>query len=330
MKPKIFIGPMSKNIVDAIIKYSNENDIEIGLIPSRRQVEFDGGYVNNWTTKNFCEYVRSRSNKILLVRDHAGPSQGHSEDDGIVSFIEDCKHFDIVHVDVWKKHKDYQEGLLSTIDFILKGFSLNPNLLFEVGTEESIRPTNEIELNNLLEDLKKLLPLEVYGQIRYAVIQSGTALKGNTNIGSFNQYRLIEMVKVVKNHGMISKEHNGDYLTNELVKSKFENGLDCINIAPEFGQVETKIILGIIKDIHPKLIDEFYKICYDSKRWVKWVDADFIPENNKEEIINISGHYVFSEPKFIELKNKLNYNNLDSDVQQAIYNRIDELIKTMG
>jgi hypothetical protein len=330
MKPKIFIGPMSKNIVDAIIKYSNENDIEIGLIPSRRQVEFDGGYVNNWTTKNFCEYVRSRSNKILLVRDHAGPSQGYSEDDGIVSFIEDCKHFDIVHVDVWKKHKDYQEGLLSTVDFILKGFSLNPNLLFEVGTEESIRPTNEIELNNLLEDLKKLLPLEVYGQIKYAVIQSGTALKSNTNIGSFNQYRLIEMVKVVKNHGMISKEHNGDYLTNDLVKSKFENGLDCINIAPEFGQVETKIILGIIKANHPELIDEFYKICYDSKRWVKWVDADFIPENNKEEIINISGHYVFSEPKFIELKNKLNYNNLDSDVQQAIYNRIDELIKTMS
>ena len=330
MKPKIFIGPMSKNIVDAIIKYSNENDIEIGLIPSRRQVEFDGGYVNNWTTKDFCEYVRSQSNKILLVRDHAGPSQGYSEDDGMDSFIEDCKYFDIVHVDVWKKHKDYQEGLLSTVDFILKGFSLNPNLLFEVGTEESIRPTNEIELNNLLEDLKKLLPLEVYGQIRYAVIQSGTALKGNTNIGSFNQYRLIKMVKVVKNHGMISKEHNGDYLTNELVKSKFENGLNCINIAPEFGQIETKIILGIIKDNHPELIDEFYKICYDSKRWVKWVDADFIPENNKEEIINISGHYVFSEPKFIELKNKLNYNNLDSDVQQAIYNRIDELIKTIN
>jgi DNA modification methylase len=27
MNPKIFIGPMSKNIVDAIISYSNENDV---------------------------------------------------------------------------------------------------------------------------------------------------------------------------------------------------------------------------------------------------------------------------------------------------------------
>lgn len=330
MKPKIFIGPMSKNIVDAIIKYSNDNNVEIGLIPSRRQVEFDGGYVNNWTTKDFCEYVRSKSNKILLVRDHAGPSQGYSDDDGMESFIEDCKYFDVIHVDVWKKHKEYRDGLIATVDFILKGFSLNSNLLFEVGTEEAIRPTNEIELNNLLEDLKELLPLDAYGQIKYAVIQSGTALKGNTNIGNFNQDRLIEMTKVAKNHGMISKEHNGDYLSNELVKSKFENGLNCINIAPEFGQIETKIILDIIKTNHPELLDEFYEICYDSKRWVKWVDSDFIPENNKEEIINISGHYVFSEPKFIELKNKLNYNNLDSEVQQAIYNRVDELIKTIN
>jgi hypothetical protein len=330
MKPKIFIGPMSKNIVDAIINYSNENNVEIGLIPSRRQVEFNGGYVNNWTTKDFCEYVRSKSNKILLVRDHAGPSQGYSEDDGIDSFIEDCKYFDIIHVDVWKKHKEYRDGLLATVEFILKGYRLNPNMLFEVGTEEAIRPTNEIELNNLLEDLKELLPLDIYGQIKYAVIQSGTALKGNTNIGNFNQDRLIEMVKVARNHDMISKEHNGDYLTNELVKSKFNNGLNCINIAPEFGQIETKIILNIIKTNHIELLDEFYEICYESKRWVKWVDADFIPEDNKEEIINISGHYVFSEPKFIELKNKLNYNNLDSEVQQAIYNRIDELIKTIN
>ena len=76
MKPKIFIGPMSKNIVDAIIDYSNDNNVHIGLIPSRRQIEFDGGYVNNWTTQEFCDYVKSKTNNILLVRDHSGPLQG--------------------------------------------------------------------------------------------------------------------------------------------------------------------------------------------------------------------------------------------------------------
>jgi len=328
MKPKIFIGPMSKNIVDAIINYSNENNVEIGLIPSRRQVEFNGGYVNNWTTKDFCEYVRSKSNKILLVRDHAGPSQGYSEDDGIDSFIEDCKYFDIIHVDVWKKHKNYEDGLKATISFIKLGYGINNNLQFEVGTEVAIRPTDATELKQLLTDLKTELPEEIYSKITYAVIQSGTALKGNTNIGRFNQDRLIDMINVVDEFGLISKEHNGDYLTNKLVKSKFKNGLDCINIAPEFGQIETKIILKEIKINYPDLFDEFYQICYDSKRWVKWVDKSFIAENNKEEVINISGHYVLSEPKFIELKNKFN-NDLNKLIQEKVYFRINELITTL-
>ena len=97
---KIFIGPMSKNIVDSVIEFSNNSGITLGLIPSRRQVEYDGGYVNNWKTLDFCEYVRSKTDKVLLVRDHSGPGQGYYEDDGIESFKNDCKYFDVVHVDV--------------------------------------------------------------------------------------------------------------------------------------------------------------------------------------------------------------------------------------
>ena len=58
--PKYYIGPMSKNIVDAIIEFCNETNNKIGLIPSRRQVERDGGYVNNWSTKEFSEYVNGK------------------------------------------------------------------------------------------------------------------------------------------------------------------------------------------------------------------------------------------------------------------------------
>ena len=50
---KFYIGPMSKNVVDSIIEFTEETGNKIGLIPSRRQVEYNGGYVNNWTTKNF-------------------------------------------------------------------------------------------------------------------------------------------------------------------------------------------------------------------------------------------------------------------------------------
>ena len=58
---KICFGPMSKNIVDSIIKLSNDEKISFTLIPSRRQIEYNGGYVNNWTTKEFSEYVYNNS-----------------------------------------------------------------------------------------------------------------------------------------------------------------------------------------------------------------------------------------------------------------------------
>ena len=34
------------------------------LIPSRRQIEYNGGYVNNWSTKEFSDYIKKRSKYI--------------------------------------------------------------------------------------------------------------------------------------------------------------------------------------------------------------------------------------------------------------------------
>ena len=59
--PKLFIGPMTKNVVDTIIKFCDVENQSIGLIPSRRQIEYDGGYVNNWATYQFTAYVKERS-----------------------------------------------------------------------------------------------------------------------------------------------------------------------------------------------------------------------------------------------------------------------------
>ena len=57
---------MSKNVVDCVIKHSQKHSI--GLIPSRRQVDYCGGYVNNWDTQTFSEYFKNK--KVLLCRDH--------------------------------------------------------------------------------------------------------------------------------------------------------------------------------------------------------------------------------------------------------------------
>ena len=48
---------MSKNIVDSIIEFQINQILKVGLIPSRRQIEYDGGYCNNWTTEEFSKYA---------------------------------------------------------------------------------------------------------------------------------------------------------------------------------------------------------------------------------------------------------------------------------
>jgi len=154
--------------------------------------------------------------------------------------------------------------------------------------------------------------------IKYAVVQSGVGLDlgKRVNTGNFDLDRLKDFIRVCKRWGKLSKEHNGDYLTNEDVKVRFEAGLDSLNIAPEFGQLETLCYLEHMGDD----IEDYYKICYDSKRWEKWVDVDFVLEDNKEELIKICGHYVLSDKKFLEIKP-----NIDIIIKSKIKNKLGDL-----
>jgi fructose/tagatose bisphosphate aldolase len=311
---KYFIGPMTKNVVDAILEFSEETGNVIGFIPSRRQVEWDGGYVNNWTTKEFSEYV---SGRLPIKRDHSGPGQGYTDDDGFESLKEDCKYLDYIHIDPWKKYPKYDDGLDWTVKMIEFCYELNPNIQYEIGTEQSIREFDADELDDFVNDVNKRLPFQIFKKITHLVIQSGTSLKGNVNTGEYDSERLTEMVDVASKWGLISKEHNGDYIPVELIKEKMSLGLDSINIAPEFGLIET--ISYIESNID---IDKFWKICYDSKRWVKWVDDSFDPINQKEDLIKICGHYVLSHSDFISIKP-----NIDDVIKQNVKKKLYELYR---
>ena len=318
MEIKYFIGPMSKNIVDTIVEFCSNTGNTIGLIPSRRQVEWDGGYVNNWTTEEFSKYVTT----LPLQRDHGGPGQGNNDDDGFESLSYDARHFQLIHIDPWKKCPRYTDGLEKTIEMIKFAYNINPQLIFEVGTEEAIRPFEADELNQLVVDLQVALPKEIYKRIKYLVIQSGTSLKGTDQTGEYNSDRLKQMIEVAKRHDLISKEHNGDYIPVEVIKEKFDLGLDCINIAPEFGLIETLTYLSEIKD--EKTFDRFWQICYDSKRWVKWVNPGFDPYVNKEQLIKICGHYVLTNPEFIsEIKSQ--FPNIDTKIKNNVTRKLKQL-----
>ncbi len=312
---------MSKNIVDAILEYTYETGNEIGLIPSRRQIEYNGGYVNNWTTEQFSKHTKM---KLILKRDHSGPGQGYNDDDGYKSLEEDCKFFDKIHIDPWKKYPKYKDGLQWTIDMINFCYELNSNIRYEIGTEEAIRVFEPEELNLLVEDLKSNLDNKVFNQIEYLVIQSGTSLKGNANTGEYDKNRLLSMIEVAKKHNLISKEHNGDYIPSDLIKEKFRLGLDSINIAPEFGLIETQTYLDNIKDNN--LLDIFFNICYNSKRWEKWVDDKFNPHENKIELIKICGHYILTNEEF-QTQIKSNLKDIDKKIKDNIKLKLNELFR---
>jgi hypothetical protein len=322
MNPKFFIGPMSKNVVDTVIEFCEKTGNQIGLIPSRRQIDFDGGYVNNWKTEEFVNYVKSKTNKILLVRDHSGPSQGKNEDDGYTSLREDCKYFDVIHIDPWKKYNDYDSGLKKTIGMINFCYNINQKLIYEIGTEESIKKFDVNDVEQLIYDLKNNLNIEIFNKILYIVIQSGTSLLGNNQTGSYDSNRLKNMIEIVKKNNFISKEHNGDYIDTNIIYEKFEIGLQTINIAPEFGLIETQTYLEEIDD--ESLMSKFYEICYKSNKWIKWVKNDFVPEQNKKELIKICGHYVLSDNEFVD-EIKIKFPNIDYKIKKNIENKLNEL-----
>jgi len=319
---KYFIGPMTKNVVDAILEYSNKSGNIIGLIPSRRQVEFDGGYVNNWTTEEFSKYIRSTPSNTVLKRDHSGPGQGQSDDDGYQSLSEDCKYLDLIHIDPWKKYPAFNLGLKETIKMIKHCYDLNPSIEYEVGTEEAIRRFEPYELDELVSQLKSKLDSEVFAKIKYLVIQSGTSLKGNIQTGAYDSQRLLDMVAVAKKYNLISKEHNGDYIPVHIIHEKFELGLDSINIAPEFGLIETQTYLDQMEENGEDFIN-YWQICYDSNKWVKWVDNGFDPIARKKELIQICGHYVLSNTSFVAIKKKYPY--IDNIIKYNLLNKLYQL-----
>ena len=316
---KYFFGVISKNQVDIAIEYATKYNKEVIFIPSRRQIEFNGGYVNNWSTKTFSEYVKLKNISVKIQRGHGGPGQGLYNDDGYESLKDDCKYFDMIHIDPWKKYPELNEGIRWTIDMINFCYNKNPDIEYEIGTEEAIRSYSSEELEQIIIALKNNLSDKVFNKIKYCVIQCGNSLINCKNNNKYDEEKLISMLNVVKKYNLISKEHNGDYNDISIIKQKEQLGLEYINIAPEFGTIESSVILNKIK-CNEKHYAEIYDMCIKSEKWKKWVSSDFDIENNKDQIILITCHYIYSNEDFLKIKNE--YSDIDIDIKRQLSNKL--------
>jgi len=316
-KIRLFVGPMSKEIVDIAIEYDKKKN-PLGLIPSRRQIENSGGYVNNWSTSEFSHYVKSRNSNICLVRDHGGPGQGSESDDGLESLRSDiASQFDILHIDPWKTCKTLEQGIEKTESLIRLCCRLSGNIIFEVGTEEAIFPYTDKDLDTILSRLQKRLG-DKFERVKYAVIQSGVKISGTENVGNFDPNRLERMVKIVKNYGLLSKEHNGDYLTAPQIQVRSMLGLDSINIAPEFGVAQTRLLLqeGLIS------LDDALKTCKEVDKFSKWIPEEYKHVPPERMIVEVSGHYCFTKEPF-----KSAISQIKEKLSMHLFERFDEIYR---
>ena len=304
---------MSKNIVDSVIEM---NSPILGLLPSLRQIDYNSGYVNNWNTETFYNYVKEKSN-ITIQRDHGGIKQGYNNE--YDSFKYDAEYTDIIHIDPWKHYSNFKNGLEETIRNINYIYNINPKIKYEVGTEEAIRRFSLNELVELIDKLKINLTSLQFDNIEYICIQSGVGLDliNRKNTGTFNIEKLKSMIDVCEKFGKKSKEHNGDYLNKDEIQIRFNNKLNTLNIGPEIAQIETKTYLDFM---NKNEIDEFYQTCLNSEKWKKWVPLNY-DITNKESLIMVCGHYNFNN-----LPKTINLNDIQYEVKLRLKNKLKELI----
>jgi hypothetical protein len=359
------VGPMSKNCVDATVELSNDYNIPLMLIASRRQIDsksHGGGYVNNWTTEQFSKYVQNIDKKgiTFLARDHGGPWQNTKEvennlslraamESAKLSFKTDIESdFNIIHID---PSIDIY-GTPSVDEILLRIYELldycwtiarknNKDIVFEVGTEEQSGGTNTAEqLDYVLRKVNEFCNSNKLPNPTFVVVQTGTKVMETRNVGTFDvpfriknelpaEIQIPKMVEICENNNILLKQHNTDYLSDEALSWHPKFGIHSANVAPEFGVAETRALLSLFDEYNLNdYKEQFLRISYESKKWDKWMIDKSQPDYIKAVI---SGHYVFSHPNVVELKKeaqlKINNLNIDDFLKQEVKRSIFRYIK---
>jgi len=354
------VGPMSKNCVDATIELAEQYKTPLMLIASRRQIDseqFGGGYVENWTTEQFADYVIEKdiNKNIILARDHGGPWQNElekSQNMNLKDAMQSAKDsyqadidagFHMLHIDpsVYIHSQPDTDQILERVyelyDFCWSyAQQKNQDIIFEIGTEEQSGSNNsKEELEYTLESMKNFCNANKMTFPSFVVIQAGTRVMETKNIGSFEspvrienelppEIQIPQMIDICNKYGIFMKEHNTDYLSTESLRWQPRLGIHAANVAPEFGVAETKAFVNALEERgHTDLLNDFFQISYDSMKWKKWMLKNTNASDMDRAII--AGHYVFSSDEFIKLKVEAsdridNLNHiLKNKVKESIY-----------
>lgn len=318
LMPKLWLGPVSHMVIEFFRRNPNLN---IGMIPSDNQINSSNSYVrvehHPITTKDLVRLCPNTK----IMRDHGSNPY---------ELIEDYKAgIRMFHIDSFKLLGQSNHVRTKDLINLINILHISGNLCqFEVGTEEyifSYRKNGFDEIRfKFLEELNKF-------DIQYFVIQGGTNISKNRNIGSFNELEFSEQIESIaatreylfKNETYFpskkrikTKEHNGDFLSDEQLVRRFELGLDAINVAPELGYLQTKYALELdvfSSDDIAYFVSEIIK----SGKWKRWMGSDkFDLSWSNKDLFLSCGHYVWQDF----------FSNLEPTKWEMVYNKLSSEI----
>ena len=335
------IGPMSKKLIRAVVELAGERDFPVMLIASRNQVdsdEFGHGYVCGWDQDRFVADVKAAEEEagfnglLYLCRDHGGPWQRDEErraalptdeamEIGIRSYIHDMESgFDLLHIDPTK----------------------DPHITGVVPLDVVLERT--VTIIDRLEAYRKEKGLPHIGY-EAGTEETGTLTRLTENVGSYNTENARALSLCAGKHGVGLKEHNGDYLRDSILLEHPVVDVTAMNVAPEFGVVETRAYLELA-DMEGRNVPAEKRSCLrrvmteyavKSERWRKWVVGDMAgadvatvlkDEQTSALILDICGHYTYEIPEVKEQLNKMirNLEEIGTDADAYVIRKIKDSI----
>lgn len=317
---RLGFGPMSREVIAAICNYAQEKQQPLMLISSRNQIDADSGYV--MTTPEYRQLLETLPRDyIWTCRDHCGPYFLDVEKGlPLAQAIEATKKtiaydieqgYDLIHIDTSRVEDTY--GVAEELFKFALG--LNPNIRFEFGTEENVGVAAGI--TTYRHDVAFAKDM---ANIEFVVAQTGSLCHEDHQHGEFDYAAAVELVNIANSAGVKLKEHNADYLTPAEVQLRRSAGVHALNIAPQLGVVQTKLLRALAAEHAPAEWKAFARVVLASGRWSKWTDL-----NSELQKINVAGHYCFAGPEYQALTVKLATAGIDwpAHVSSAIYGVLD-------
>ena len=377
------VGPVSKIVVKAAFEASKRYSCPPIFVASRNQVDlksFGHGYLmGGMDQRAFVDLIEHTQQAtgydgpVYICRDHGGPWQRNIElgekypvdtamEIARKSFKADIQAgFNYLHIDPTKCPHPFSQDDLCVWTVCLIEYCEHerkrlrrPPIDYEVGTEDiqgglTTNDTFDSFLKTLVKSLdQKHLPLPTC-----VVGQTGTLCRVDHNVGHFDRKQTAELADIASRYGIGLKEHNGDYMGAASCRIHPDIGVTGMNVAPEFGLVETDACLHLA-DLEMKLLQDNWitvqtfsnlrqillEKTFTQTPWTKWTTDEIkqVPNTQIESdtairllIARVCGHYVYDSPEILQARKKL-YDNINhfeivDNAEQFIVDRVRDSIE---